>query len=835
VSHYGLVLDIQGSQSVHHGDRGIARFVIEHARTLLGVPGLVRGLMLNPLLPFPGHLPTDLLGSPLLSWGTATSFRRSEQAGPVAYHVMSPFELQLAAIETIVPPHALRPDVPLIVTLYDLIPLIMPERYLASDHDLARRYRARLELVRSADLVLAISEHTRRDGIRLLGLAAEKVVAIGGGVSPYFRLPVPGEDPSALIRSTLPRITRPFVLSVLGGDDRKNTEALLTAFSRLPSKLRSAHQLVIACGLSLGFAQRWNEHARDLGLTEDELIFTDRVPDDVLRALYQSARLFVFPSLYEGFGLPVVEAIACGCPSVVSATSSLPEILEWEPATFDPGDPSSIAASIERALSDPVFAWQLREVARRRAPVHTWAAVAERTAVALRHVPPSRGRNALCHRRPRVALVGPMPPSRSGIADYNARLVDELATRSELDVLLSFGEIAKLSRRAPGVRYMPLSALGRILNPASYDAIIYTIGNNHHHHETYEVARRYPGIVWFHDVRLGGLYLTYGADRHPGGPQEFVTAKLREMYGERAPSQLFGAFDFPRAAQHGIGLTRELVSASRGAFVNSAYAERLLRLDQGPDRHLSLVWRVPFAVPEPLPPSNVEPDDPPIIASFGLVEPAKMPEHLMVALSLVQARTAARLVFIGSIPGVILDDLRAKARSLGLEASVEFTESVPDAEYKRWLRRVTCAAQLRLLSHGENSSAIGDCLRAGIPVVTNMIGARDEYPENAIIPLDPSASVHDLASELTSLVTDPARRLVHREAALQHARHSTFAILAERVVEAVQELVRTDRQTAAPGGNRPVQLHALDVHESEPSLRALYCGAVPEPSVRTLR
>ena len=189
-SSHGLILDIQGAQSVHHAERGIARYVAEHAAALLTSPGVVRRLALNPLVAFPGHLSASLLTSPLLIWNTATEFTRAEQEGAVAYYIMSPFELRPAAVETIVPPHALRPDVPLVVTLYDLIPLLMPQQYLA-DTNWARRYHRRLDLIRGADLVLAISEHTRRDGIRLLDLDPNRVVNIGGGVSPFFRPPDP--------------------------------------------------------------------------------------------------------------------------------------------------------------------------------------------------------------------------------------------------------------------------------------------------------------------------------------------------------------------------------------------------------------------------------------------------------------------------------------------------------------------------------------------------------------------------------------------------------------------------------------------------------------------
>src|SRR3954469_21519814 len=101
---YGLVLDIQASQSSGSVGRGIGRFVVEHARALLARPDLVREVAINPLLPFPGHLPEVLLTSSLLTWDTATALRRAEKDGPCAYYVMSPFELYVTR-ESLLPPH----------------------------------------------------------------------------------------------------------------------------------------------------------------------------------------------------------------------------------------------------------------------------------------------------------------------------------------------------------------------------------------------------------------------------------------------------------------------------------------------------------------------------------------------------------------------------------------------------------------------------------------------------------------------------------------------------------------------------------------------------------
>jgi glycosyltransferase involved in cell wall biosynthesis len=491
--------------------------VKEHVRALLR-RGVGEGLLLNPHLPFPRRLDQDLLTSPLLQWNTQSVLRSIAEAadGPLAYFLHSPFELSLRA-EGDVPPHALRGDVPVLTTLYDLIPLRMADRPPWSDGRLARRYRGRVETLHHMDLVLTISEHTRRDAIELIDLDPRKVVSIGAGVSPYFRPVEPGDAPDVLLQRHLPAITRPFAFCQSGGAPHKNTERLFEAWSRLPADVRASHQLVITCALDAGTRARWLTAADAVGV-RDEIVLTDFVREDVLRALYQQASLLVVPSLYEGFGFPAAEAMRSGTPVVTSRTSSLPEILDLPDATFDPEDADAMAAAIARSLDDEAFRAEILARAAARTSLVTWDAVAQRTIDAVDRVlgPAPDGRTELPMR---VALVGPMPPTESGIADYNARLVPALARRVEVDL---FTPGAPPPRPiADGVRWLPPRALKETASPWGYDAVVYTVGNSDDHHDLYDLAQEFPGVLWMHDVRLPGLYLSYAKDR------------LEELGGER--------------------------------------------------------------------------------------------------------------------------------------------------------------------------------------------------------------------------------------------------------------------------------------------------------------
>ena len=172
---------------------------------------------------------------------------------------------------------------------------------------------------------------------------------IGAGVEPQFApsavRPLPRAD------RVLPADVDSYVVAVTGGDERKNTEGLLRGWGRLDPALRSSHHLVIATAHSPAVLRRWEGWAAEAGVS-DRVVFTGSVDDDEMVSILQGARLAVMPSLEEGFGLPVVEAAACGVPVICSNFTSLPEVLDEPAACFDPRDPDAIAHAIDRALTD---------------------------------------------------------------------------------------------------------------------------------------------------------------------------------------------------------------------------------------------------------------------------------------------------------------------------------------------------------------------------------------------------------------------------------------------------------------------------------------------------
>ncbi|HEY4093121.1 MAG TPA: glycosyltransferase family 1 protein [Luteibacter sp.] len=267
-----------------------------------------------------------------------------------------------------------------VATLYDLIPL----------HDLGQLgqsrardwYMGRVEVLRSCDLLLAISDWVRLDAIERLGIEPARIITIGAGVDTMFRPSEPGTDH----REHLARqwgIDRPFILYNGGTDSRKNVETLFPAFARLPQAMRERYQLVITGSVDEATRARFDAAIHGARLLPQDVRFTGFVADADLLRFYQSCELFVFPSASEGFGLPPLEAMACGAPTIVNDATSLTEVVGDPAALFNADDPDSLASTMHRVLDDPAFAAALRKSGRSRAEHFTWAKVASRALTAI--------------------------------------------------------------------------------------------------------------------------------------------------------------------------------------------------------------------------------------------------------------------------------------------------------------------------------------------------------------------------------------------------------------------------------------------------------------------
>jgi len=257
-----------------------------------------------------------------------------------------------------------------VFTLHDLIFIFHPETHKPLNRWFLTLMMPRF--LRAADAVIAVSECTKRDAIRFYGIPEEKITVIYEGVNPRFRPASPETIAAVRARYNLPEH---FILYVGTIEPRKNLTALLEAFHYL----LATHDLrLVIVGKKGWLYEGFFRRLRELGL-EDRVIFTGYVPDEDLPAIYSAADLFVFPSLYEGFGLPVLEAMACGVPVICSNTSSLPEVAGDAALLVDPADVWALAGAMEQALTDEHLRSELMAKGLERARWFTWEKAAAKT------------------------------------------------------------------------------------------------------------------------------------------------------------------------------------------------------------------------------------------------------------------------------------------------------------------------------------------------------------------------------------------------------------------------------------------------------------------------
>jgi glycosyltransferase involved in cell wall biosynthesis len=263
-----------------------------------------------------------------------------------------------------------------------VLPLAHPPA-VATIHDLGYRYfpeahtrRARLYLewgtrhnARASRLIIADSRATRDDLVKFYGVPEGLIRVAYPGVRPDL---APVRDPN-LVKATLDRygIPSPYALYVGTLQPRKNLARLIEAFARVPEP----------CNLVLAGKKGWLysdilRRAESLGIGH-RVIFTGYVPDEDLPALLSGARLFVFPSLYEGFGLPVLEAMACGVPVVCSDASSLPEAAGDAALLIPPNDTEALAVAMNRVLADEELRRTLIARGMERVRLFTWRRCAQ--------------------------------------------------------------------------------------------------------------------------------------------------------------------------------------------------------------------------------------------------------------------------------------------------------------------------------------------------------------------------------------------------------------------------------------------------------------------------
>lgn len=286
-----------------------------------------------------------------------------------------PIEVSLSKIDVFHSPDFIPPfhgSFRSVITIHDLVFMLYPH-FLTKD---AARYYGQIDqAVKRSDAIIAVSQATKRDIVRLLGVPENRITVIYEAASPYFRF-IDNPEIKHRLQGRF-GIHGEFVLFVSTIEPRKNIPTLLRAFRRFLDAYGLEVQLVLA-GEKGWLHEQVFALVAELGLTKD-VLFLGRVSAEELLWLYNAAQVLVAPSIYEGFGLTPLEAMACGTPVVVSNVSSLPEIVSDAGLLVDPSDPEELSVAIWRVLTDSELRETLIAKGFKRTALFSWDSTAQQT------------------------------------------------------------------------------------------------------------------------------------------------------------------------------------------------------------------------------------------------------------------------------------------------------------------------------------------------------------------------------------------------------------------------------------------------------------------------
>ncbi len=780
-----IVIDMQGAQSTGSRTRGIGRYTMALAQAIVrqqdehDVFLALNGLFLDTIEPIRAAFDSLLPQKNIRVWSApgpvnrlnADNDWRRKSAELVREAFLASLEPDIVLVtslfeglgdDAVTSIATLSLNVPTAVILYDLIPYIHRHPYLENPV-VEAWYETKLDSLRRANLLLAISESSRQESIRYLSFPENDSINISTAADPQFQPVFIGGEREEKIRNRY-NLQRPYVMYTGGIDHRKNIEGLIRAYATLPQTLRRQHQLAVVCSIQPHDITRLKVLAKKHDLENDELVLTGFVSDDDLLNLYNLCKVFVFPSWHEGFGLPALEAMSCGRAVIGSNTSSVPEVIDREDALFDPRSDAAIAAKLSQVLTDDAFRVELERHGLEQAKNFSWDKSAHRTLAAFEKFHLERQQRLaigpLLARRPKLAYISPLPPERSGISDYSAELLPELSRHYDIDVI-----VAQDSVSDPWINAnCQIRNVGWFRTHATrYDRILYHFGNSHFHQHMFSLLEELPGVVVLHDFFLSGIIAHM--DIHGSTPNGWAN-ELYLAQGYKAVQERFQADD-PADIVWKYPCNLGVLRGAQGVIVHSENSRRLVKKwytsNEADNWAVIPLLRIPVSECDRTKARcalNLNDDDT-VICSFGMLGPHKLNDRLLEAwLSSDLAKdNNCILVFVGeNHTGEYGQKLFAAIQLSGLSNRIRITGWADAETFRHYLAAADIGVQLRTHSRGETSAAVLDCMNYGMPTIVNANGSMAELPAVAVWKLADEFSSDQLIDALETLWRDESRR-----------------------------------------------------------------------------
>ena len=677
---------------------------------------------------------------------------------------------------------------PTALIFYDLIPAIFWDKYVDPLTDRDRiEYFKRLSIVKDFDIIFAISQTTKRDLVELLEVPEKKIKVIYGGLDKNFLAPKSNERQMSRIKKKH-GIKNKFVLSTAGMDFRKNIEGIFHAFSSIESKL----DLVIVCKLSPEDAKRLTKIWEYLRIPRSQLILTNYIPDEDLIALSDAAEVFIFPSLYEGFGLPVLEAMSRGCPVVTSRISSLPEICESAALYVNPYNPKDIAQTIDRIVRDDHLRNKLIKMGQEQYRKFSWRRVAQEFMDNLKAADGLERMGELP--RYRIAYFTPLNPSNSGISDYSEELLPHLSKYLDVDLFID----SKCTPSNPAIKgafnIYPHENFENMNKKINYDLCLYQMGNSYFHEYMLKYILENPGIMVLHDATLTGLFNNTYRGRSDGLLDQIFENHGYSKYLD-AKSKLDANINIDQF-DYSINFTKKLLDKSILTLVHNDYSRMLLENQSS----FSTIWKIDQLGMFEESPSEESPSEESLheekrkiraelgltdgiqISAFGRIHRYKRIDVLLKAFSMLlnTGLKDVQLFLVGELFDDVQEQILKLIRDLHLTEAVTITGYVSRQDFIKYLKATDICLNLRYPTAGETSATLIKALSMGLPVITTNYAQYKEYPDNCCW----KADLGDLEVELLAeyLFVLATREDVRRKMSINAIKYSRENNNIERTV-----------------------------------------------------
>ena len=643
------------------------------------------------------------------------------------FYITSPFESQVPVYQ-----EAWFCNVKTVVTVYDIIPLVFKNHYFPNGDSDMEWYVKRLSVLNWVDKMIVISQSVKDDLIKYLNFSGDNIDVIWGAPSALFQEITVGENDANKLKKKY-GLNNQFIMCTGGDDERKNIAGLIKAYGLTSLEFREQYDLVIVCKLQKKSEQRYTALAKKMGLSK-KVIFTNFVSDEELLQLYNMAALVAFPSKYEGFGLPVVEAWACGKAVLTSDNSSLIQIAGDAAVIVNPECIEDISRGLQEAMQVDTLK-QMAERGRDRLKLFQWPVVADRAIESIRQLitPEIKIHTEL----PKLAYFSPLPPIQSGISDYSVDIINELAHFFQIDVFIDddYKPVCNLPSNTKVYNHKMFPKMEK-----RYSYKLYQMGNSLFHCYMYSYLEQYGGVLVLHDYNMHGVLQAVAFHVVNDNLKTYRDCLIKD-YSESRVDEYLQQIRSGGSVKTDMEVNGFVTNYANKIIVHSNYAgEKLLRKNIG-----SQVCMIPhYANISPLADVAdakkkccIDPDTT-VFATFGFIHETKRAIPLLRAgIRLLKEYKNAMLLFVGKLDQTISDSFHHILSESGVSDRILVTGYVDLEQFCNYIDAADVCFNLRHPYNGENSGSLARIVARGKCVVVNDIGSFSEIPDDCCVKIPP--------------------------------------------------------------------------------------------------